>query len=391
AGGMVGSAHAQRAFSAGWMAQKNLAQSNAMQTGRLPNGMPASTLTSPQAQQQQANAQLQRSINNLNLAAQAIAAQQAAQAAARAAAQNDPSVPDGLADGGLKIDTNSLTAGWHNANAPVQSQVDGRTNVAIQQTGDKAILNWETFNVGRNTTVDFKQQADWAVLNKVNDPQARPSQIQGQIKADGTVLIANRNGVVFSGTSQVNTRNLVAAAAKISDEQFRTKGLYVDTNGSAPTFTDAGGTVEVQAGAQINTHTPQSVTQGGGYVLLLGKEVPNAGQITTPSGQAVLAAGDSFTIRKGVGTEANQASTTAGNEVSTSRSAGSTSGTVVNTGLIAATTGDVTLTGHSVTQAGVVVATTSTAKRGTVHLSTRASDETGTVTMAEGSTTAILL
>ncbi len=69
AGGMIGGAHAQRAFSAGWMAQKNLNQSTAVQTGRLANGMAASALTSPQAQQQRANEQLGRSINNLNLAA----------------------------------------------------------------------------------------------------------------------------------------------------------------------------------------------------------------------------------------------------------------------------------------------------------------------------------
>ncbi|WP_082321725.1 filamentous haemagglutinin family protein [Variovorax paradoxus] len=391
AGSVIGGAQAQRAFSTGWMAQKNLNQGNAMQTGRLPNGLPASTLTSPQVQQQRANEQLSRSIDNLNLAARGIAAQQAAQAVARLAAGNDPSVPDGLADGGLKVDTNSLTAGWLNANAPVQSQVDGRTNVAIQQTGDKAILNWETFNVGRNTTVDFKQDPSWAVLNKVNDPQARPSQIQGRIKADGTVLIANRNGIVFSGSSQTDTRNLVAAAATITDDQFRTKGIYVDANGTAPTFTGAAGKVEVQAGAQIATQAPPSATQGGGYVLLLGSEVRNAGQIHTPSGQTVLAAGDSFTIRKGVGTDGNLRSTTAGNEVSASRNADSTAGTVVNTGLITAPAGDITLTGHTVTQAGVLIATTTVAKRGTIHLSTRASDETGTVTVAEGSTTAILL
>ncbi|WP_296792187.1 hypothetical protein [Variovorax sp.] len=120
AGGMVGVAQAQRAFSPAWMAQKNIAQSTAAATGRLPNGMPAARLTSPQAQQQRAGEQLQRSIGNLNLAAQAIAAQQAAQAAARQAAANgDASVPDGLADGGRKIDGNSLTAGWLNAEAPV--------------------------------------------------------------------------------------------------------------------------------------------------------------------------------------------------------------------------------------------------------------------------------
>ncbi|WP_447774140.1 filamentous haemagglutinin family protein [Variovorax boronicumulans] len=387
AGGMIGGAHAQRAFSAGWMAQKNLNQSTAVQTGRLANGMAASALTSPQAQQQRANEQLGRSINNLNLAARGIAAQQAAQAAARRAAGNDPSVPDGLAEGGLEIDTHSLTAGWHNANAPVQTQVDGRTNVAIQQTGDKAILNWETFNVGRNTTVDFKQDPSWAVLNKVNDPQARPSRIQGRIKADGTVLIANRNGVVFSGTSQVDTRNLVAAAARITDEQFRGGGVY--GSDITASFTDALGKVEVQAGAQISTRTPQSATQGGGYVMLLGSEVHNAGQISTPSGQTVLAAGDSFFIRKGVGSTGNQLSTTRGNEVTPAFGPDSLAGKVVNSGLIQAPLGDVTLTGREVRQDGVVLSSTSVNTRGTVHL--KAIGDAGTVTLGAGSTTAIVL
>ncbi|PXC09191.1 hypothetical protein C0043_05245, partial [Pseudomonas aeruginosa] len=123
----------------------------------------------------------------------------------------------------------------------MQTQAAGKTTVSIEQTADKAVLNWETFNVGRNTTVDFQQHADWALLNRVNDPSARPSQIQGQIKADGTVMLVNRNGVVFSGSSQVDVRNLTVAAANISDEQFRQRGLYYDNAGSRPTFTDAAG------------------------------------------------------------------------------------------------------------------------------------------------------
>ena len=101
-GGMAGSAHAQRAFSPAWMAQKNAVQSNAQATGRLPFGQPASSLTNPLAVQQRDSAQLQRSIDNLNLAARGIAAQQAAQEAARSAALAGASdIPDGLADGGL--------------------------------------------------------------------------------------------------------------------------------------------------------------------------------------------------------------------------------------------------------------------------------------------------
>ncbi len=394
--GAAGAAHAQqRAFSAGWMAQKNIAQGQAIATGRLPNGLPVSSLNTPSAQQQQAREQLQRSLGNLNLAAQSIAAQQAAQAAARQAALDDPSsVPDGLANGGLRVDTNSLTAGWLNAQAPVQSQgTDGRTTVTIQQTGDRAILNWETFNVGKRTTVDFKQQADWAVLNRVNDPQARPSQIQGQIKADGTVLIANRNGIVFSGSSQTDTRNLVAAAAKISDEQFKARGIYSAQESGAytPSFTDANGKVEVQAGARINTAVPTTVTQGGGYALLLGKEVSNAGTITTPRGQVQMAAGDFFIVRPGQSTTGNQYATTRGNEVAPQFNADSAAGAVTNTGLLQAPEGDITLAGRKVMQDGVAVSTTTVDTRGTIHLLNSASDKLGSVTVTSRGLNAILL
>ncbi|WP_422086133.1 filamentous haemagglutinin family protein [Variovorax sp.] len=384
-------AHAQRAFSPTWFNAKSAAQATAATTGMLPNGLPVSSLMSPAGQQQRANEQLQQSISNLNLAARGIAAQQAAQAAARAAAsQNDPSAPDGLAEGGLKVDTNSLTAGWLNArplSGDSQKNVDGRTVVTVEQTADKAILNWETFNVGKNTTVAFAQQKDWALLNKVNDPQARPSQIQGRIKADGTVMVANRNGIVFSGTSQVDTRNLVAAATQVDEAQFKSTGVY--GNGLAPNFRNANGRVEVQAGARISTPAPTSATQGGGYVMLLGGEVRNAGEIATPSGQTLIAAGDSFSIRKGVGTEGNQASTTRGNEVAVTLAADSKAGLVVNTGLIQAPTGDVTLAGRDVVQNGVILSSTSVNTRGTVHLA--AVGAAGKVTLGEGSTTAIVL
>ena len=74
-------------------------------------------------------------------------------------------IPDGLIEGGLKVDSNILTAGWRNAQAPVQTVAGGKTTVTVQQTGDRAILNWETFNVGRNTTVDFRQQAPQRVAH----------------------------------------------------------------------------------------------------------------------------------------------------------------------------------------------------------------------------------
>ncbi|MFU5787581.1 filamentous hemagglutinin family protein [Pseudomonas aeruginosa] len=387
---VAGGAQASQPFSAAWFAAKGAQQSaGAARPGaQLPGMTPP-----PLAQQQKVNQQLQRSLQNLNNTVAAIAAQQAAQTAGRQAALAAPTdIPDGLGEGGLKVDASlPFEQAWQNAKAPVQSQADGRTTVTVEQTADRAILNWETFNIGRQTTLQFDQQSNWAVLNRVNDPSARPSQIQGQIKADGTVMVANRNGVVFSGSSQVNVRNLVAAAASISDSQFRERGLYFDANGSQPSFTDAAGAVRVEQGALLQTANPASSTAAGGYVLLLGSEVENAGQIVTPKGQATLAAGDSFYIRRGVGTDGNLRSTTRGNEVATSLAADSAAGRVVNQGLIQAATGDITLTGRQVRQEGVALSSSSTDVRGTIHLLNSASDARGSVVLGEGSTTAVLV
>ncbi|VVN32602.1 filamentous haemagglutinin family protein [Pseudomonas fluorescens] len=385
---VAGSAQAQTAFSSSWFAAKGAAQQAAAARPSV-GGLPG--MTPPLAQQQKANAQLQRSIQTLNNTVAAIAAQQAAQAAGRAAALGTVQVvPDGLGEGGLKVD-NSLAQGWQNAKGPQQTQADGKTTVKIEQTADKAILNWETFNVGRNTTVEFAQQSNWAVLNRVNDPNARASQIQGQIKGDSTVMLVNRNGIVFSGSSQVNVRNLVAAAANISDIQFRDRGLYFDSTGTQPTFTDAAGKVLVERGASIATRQPASSTAAGGYALLLGSEVQNDGSISTAKGQTVLAAGDRFYIRKGSGTEGNALSTTFGNEVIPGFKAGAVTGNVTNNGMIQSATGDITLTGHDVVQNGVLLASTSVATRGTIHLTNPSTDNNGSVTLGQGSATAIML
>ncbi len=404
---MISAAHAQQAFSNAWFAARGAAQSTAAQTGRLPNGMPVSSLQNPGEQQQRAAQAVQNSIANLATAAQGIAAMQAAQNAARQAAAAAPeTIPDGLAEGGLKVDTNSLTAGWINANKKIAQDRDaaGNTKVAIEQTGEKAILNWETFNVGRRTTLEFVQQPGWVVLNRVNDPQARPSQIQGQIKADGTVMIVNRNGIQFSGTAQVDTRNLVAAAVGITNDQFN-RGIYgaavsgatvptfandLQVNGSNVSHTGASADVTVDAGARINTRRPQSVTEGGGYVLLLGREAHNRGTIVTPSGQTVIAGGDAFVIRRGVGTDGNVNSSTRGNEVEPKLLPGSTSGRVSNSGLIQAELGDITLAARQIEQSGVLVSTTSVNARGTIHL-TAGGDSNALVRVAPGALNAIVL
>jgi filamentous hemagglutinin family protein len=383
--GIMSPAHAQQVFSRAWYGKQQQHMEQMRATGVLPNGQP---IRPPQ--QQQSREQLERSWGNVNRAAQALAATLNAQQIARNNGGNIPviTVTDGVGGNGLVVD---LSKAWQNATLKNPVTENGQTKVTIEQDAARAIAYWDSFNVGKNTHVHFDQQgnSDWVILNKVSNSVA-PSQIQGKVTADGTVLIVNNNGVVFTGTSQINVRNLVAAAANMSDAQFNdsSKGLYSTQAGAIwqPTFTGANGMVEVQEGALIQTKIPTTGTQGGGYVLLAGKSVINAGEIQTAKGQTTLAAGDSFIIRKGVGTDANQYSTTRGNEVVTSGE-----GTVVNKGVIIAKEGDITLAGHDIRQDGVLVATTTVNTRGTIHLLNSKNDATGQIAFGEEAVTAILI
>jgi filamentous hemagglutinin family protein len=354
-----------------------------------------------------ARAAAQRTRATLENATRVRAQMDAAQAAARAAALAAQSaVPNGLGDGGLKV-ANGIALDpklWVGAEGPVQSQgSNGRTAVSVNQTQDKAILNWDSFNVGRETDLTFNHHgnSNWVTLNRVVGNSADPSQILGTIKADGSVYVLNQNGVIFGGASQVNARNIVAAAATMTDQHFRDYGIYARITQNSPSappsavvesFTAAKGEVKVEAGARIVTTAPKSVVEGGGFVMLLGSKVENAGSIRTDRGQTLLAAGDSFLIRPGYGTDANQRSTTRGNEVQVTVGADSTAGRAINSGVIEARQGDITIAGEHVVQGGVAVATTNVHARGTVHLLTNvASNKSDTsVTLTGNSLTLIL-
>ncbi|WP_454632614.1 filamentous haemagglutinin family protein [Bradyrhizobium cenepequi] len=356
----------------------------------------ATTAASDAAAQaaQQAAAAANQSSAALTRALQSI---QAVQAAARAAAQARQTsstapvnVPNGLGTGGLNP---NVSAGWTGANTPTQS-VDGsgQTQVGIRQTAAQAILNWTTFNVGARTTLTFDQQGDasWVALNRVTAATA-PSQILGNIKADGSVYVINQNGIVFGGGSQVNVGSLIASTAGITDAQFRASGIYSaqSNNLYVPSFTAAGGKITVEAGASISTAAPASVTAGGGFALLMGAQIENAGTFQAPKGQVIFAAGDDFILRPGLGTTTNAFSTTRGNEIAPVMYAASASGAISNTGYVFAQQGDITLSGRQISQDGVLLSTTSVNQRGTIHLLNSIADTQGRITFGAGSLTDI--
>lgn len=305
----------------------------------------------------------------------------ALQASARAAAGAN-AIPNGLTDGGLKVLTGA-NAKWEGANPAAQS---GNT-VGITQTAAQALLHWETFNVGSQTTVNFDQSAGgadsgkWIAFNKVFDPTAKPSQIRGKINAQGQVYIINQNGIIFGAGSQVNARTLVASALPINDNlvkngllnnkdaQFLFSGLDVPggsdgTPDFIPTPLPAGakyGDVVVERGALLQT--PTSADGNGGRVMLVGANVRNEGQISTPAGQTILAAG----LQVGVQAHDSKDPSLRGLDIWVG-AAGDYAGAATNSGIIEAYTGSALMAGKSIKQLGIMDSKTSVSLNGRIDL-----------------------
>lgn len=270
------------------------------------------------AAQQAAGAATQAE-TSLARAAAALAAARKLQSDAAAAAQAAASsVPNGLTPGGLM--PSGGTAGdplagikadaskWLGANLPKQTTSGSKVSVDIQQTQKKSILYWDTFNVGANTTVNFRQSAsDWIALNRVQDPSASPSRILGQINAMGGVYLINRNGIIFGAGSQVNVHTLIASSLDVGklgsdlaarDQFFLNNGIadlnsfsIYDKDGGAATNLIAGD-IKVERGASItgNILSDQVSLGSPGSVYLFGANVYNSGTISVDGGEVAMVA-----------------------------------------------------------------------------------------------------
>ncbi|ECG8596859.1 filamentous hemagglutinin N-terminal domain-containing protein, partial [Salmonella enterica subsp. salamae] len=154
----------------------------------------------------------------------------------------------------------------------------------IHQNTQHMVANWNSFDIGKNHTVEFIQPDSSAVaLNRVTG--GHESQIMGTLRANGQVFLVNPNGVLFGKGSSVSTAGLVASTRNISNAAFM-KGQY--------TFGDNGD--PGAQGAQI-INQGSLTTIKGGYIVLAANQVKNSGHISTPSGKTVLTAAQKVTLQ----------------------------------------------------------------------------------------------
>lgn len=156
------------------------------------------------------------------------------------------------------------------------------TATTINQTSNRAIIRWDSFDLDASESVRFNQpSASSITVNRIRDN--KPSQINGRISANGNIVLLNPNGVVFGATSTVDVGGLVATTSDLEDDN-------AFMNGGAVKFTKPG-----KADAAIINHGSMTVRDGG-LVGLVAPNVENHGVIQARLGRAVLASGDIATI-----------------------------------------------------------------------------------------------
>ncbi|SCA55990.1 putative Filamentous hemagglutinin family N-terminal domain containing protein [Candidatus Terasakiella magnetica] len=162
-----------------------------------------------------------------------------------------------------------------------QASISQSNNVmTINQSSSRAVIDWQSFNIGSQATVDFNQPSTNSVaLNRVTG--ASPSKIFGQLNANGKVFITNSKGVYFAPGASVKVGSLGATTHNISVEDFMAGNSTFLRNGSTGSVVNEG---------QIETSL-------GGYVALLAPEVRNEGIILAKAGTVALTSGEAITLK----------------------------------------------------------------------------------------------
>ena len=247
--------------------------------------------------------------------------------------------------------------------------------MTINQHTNQAILNWEKFNIGKDSTVEFKQPGANAVaLNRIY--QSDPSRILGNLTANGQVFLLNQNGFMFGRDSKVNVNSLVVSSLNMSDDTFE-RGFTKVFNQDGRAALEGSGEVyqkgadgqyllnekgekiktriEFEAGSRVN------VAQSG-RLIVAAPSIVNEGTLRAPKGQILaVAATDKVYLQ-----ETSNDSSLRGLVVEVA-----TGGDVTNVGNMISASGNTTLMGFAVNQKGRISATTSVSANGSIRLLAR--------------------
>src|SRR5579885_1226871 len=168
---------------------------------------------------------------------------------------------DALAHGALPTGGN-VVAGKARITQP------SSTRTVVRQSTNKALIDWDTFSIGKGSSVVFRQPNQGSItVNRVIGPDS--SQIFG-------------NGILFGKGSQINVEGLIATTSDMTDQDFK-KGHYSFSTPSANPDAAVVNAGVIRAGKD-------------GSVVLSASQVANKGLIQARLGTVVMGGASAFTV-----------------------------------------------------------------------------------------------
>ncbi len=169
-----------------------------------------------------------------------------------------------------------------------QASFDYNNNeLNIHQGTDRAVINWQEFNIGSQQMAQFFQPGSGsAVLNRVVG--GNMSDIQGALRANGNVFVVNPAGIVVGANAMIDVNGLVLSTKDVLDNEFMAGGDMNFFGGSNEAIVHAG---QIEA---VN-----------GDVFLIAREIKieETGRINAKSGTVGLAATSGDVLLKAAGQE----------------------------------------------------------------------------------------
>src|SRR6516225_5435986 len=93
------------------------------------------------------------------------------------------------------------------------------------QTSDRAQINWSSFNIGVGETTTFAQpSANSVVWNQIND--ANPSQILGNLNANGYVVLQNSAGFYIGGQAAITAHGILMTTSATPAPNLASGGAW---------------------------------------------------------------------------------------------------------------------------------------------------------------------
>ncbi|MCH8530619.1 MAG: filamentous hemagglutinin N-terminal domain-containing protein [Saccharospirillum sp.] len=119
----------------------------------------------------------------------------------------------------LSVAICAASQGWAAPSGGVVQQGDAQistgTHTQIHQTSQGAEISWDRFDIGANESVTFHvPNSQSYTLNHIHD--FKPSEIYGNLSSNGTVILANPNGIYFGAGSSINVNAMVATTANVT-------------------------------------------------------------------------------------------------------------------------------------------------------------------------------